>query len=152
MIAFITMTLSGFRRSVSMLALMVVTFTVWGQETEKLLSREKFARVPDVVIFGADEIIIVPPLPVLLGGGIPVPKVDLHPMPFLPSPVGCESYSEGVSHVLEPVCIKLATLFDWLPFFLMPGDKPVPVMTALGVRYLENERDNHGTQNNGEDE
>ena len=80
------MTLSEFGRLVSVLALMVVTFTVWGQETEKLLSREKLSRVPDIVISGADEIIIVPPLPVLPGGRIPLPTVDLHPRPLLPSP------------------------------------------------------------------
>ena len=145
-------TLRECRRRVSLLALLLVALAPYAQEAETPVPLENPLRVPDIVITGADAIIIVPPLPVLPGGAIPVPQVELEPIPFLPSPTGCERPFADAMIDVEPVCIELSALSDWLPFFLIPGDPPVPVMKALGIHYIKTGRESGNAQNNGGDE
>ena len=150
MIAPIAVTPTGHRRRVSILALLLVALSVPGQETEAPVSGASPLSVPDIVITGEDAIIIVPPLPVLPGGSIPVPRVELQPLPFRPHPTGCDV--SDAAPVIEPVCIDLTAFSDWLPFFLMPGEPPIPEMHALGILHSATARNNISAQSNGGDE
>jgi hypothetical protein len=154
MIASITVTLPEYHRRVSVLALLVVALAAPAQEAETPASGEGPLRVPDIVITGADAIIIVPPLPVLPGGGIPVPRVELQPIPFLPAPADCPPPDPDVRpEPVEPVCITLA-LSDRLPFFLLRGDweRPRTAIADLGIHYTESDRDSGRAPNNGGNE
>ncbi len=157
MIAPTTVTLRGYHRRVSILALLLVAIAAPGQEGEAPAIEVSPLRVPDVVITGEDAIIIVPPLPVLPGGSIPVPRVELQPLPFLPSPTWCDPVTAGDAprgevFVIEPVCMDLSALSDRLPIFLKPGEPPIPEMHALGVHRSATARDNISAHNNGGDE
>ena len=157
MIAPITVTLPRHHRRVSVLALLLVALSVPAQEAEAPVSGASPLRVPDIVITGEDAIIIVPPLPVLPGGSIPVPRVELQPLPFQPSPTWCDPAAPGDAlrdevFVIEPVCMDLSALADRLPIFLMPGDPPIPEVHALGIHRSATARDNISAHNNGGDE
>ena len=159
MIAPSAVTPTGHLRRVSILALLLVALSVPGQpvpgqEAEAPVSGASPLSVPDIVITGEDAIIIVPPLPVLPGGSIPVPRVELQPLPFQPHPTGCDV--SDAAPVIEPVCIDLSAFSDWLPFFLAPGEPPIPEMHALGIlhsaTHSETARDNISAQSTGGDE
>lgn len=157
MIAPIAMTLPEYHRRISILALLLVALAVPGQEAEAPASEASPPRGPDIVITGEDAIIIVPPLPVLPSGSIPVPRVELPPIPFRPSPTGCDPATprdalDDDAFVTEPVCIDLSALSNRLPFFLMPGEPPIPEMQALGIHHSTTSRDTISAQNNGGDE
>ena len=143
MIGPVTATLSECRRGVSVLVLLLSAFALRAQETGAPAIEGSPVRIPDIVITGADAIIIVPPLPVLVGGGIPVPPVELTPIRFRPSPADCvppsgsppsgsppsDSTAAGQPDLCEP-----PALVRLLPFFLS-GAPPLPAMNDLGVRY-----------------
>lgn len=150
MVAPIAVTLPDYHRRVSVLALLLIALAVPGQEAEAPASGASPLSVPDIVITGEDAIIIVPPLPVLPGGSIPVPRVELQPLPFRPHPTGCDV--SDAAPVIEPVCIDLTAFSDWLPFFLMPGEPPIPEMHALGILHSATARDDISAQSNGGDE
>ena len=150
MIAPIAVTPTGHLRRVSILALLLAALSAHGQESEAPVSGASPLRVPDIVITGEDAIIIVPPLPVLPGGSIPVPRVELQPLPFRPHPTGCDV--RDAAFVIEPVCIDLTALSDRLPFFLMPGELPIPEAHALGIHHFATGRDDISAQSNGGDE
>ena len=158
MIAPTAVTRPEYHRRVSILALLLVAIAVPGQETDAPASVSRPLGVPDIVITGEDAIIIVPPLPVLPGGSIPVPRVELQPLPFRPSPTWCDPLTQGHALrdevlVIEPVCMDLSVLSDWLPIFLTPGEPPIPEMRALGIHPSSaTARDNISAHNNGGDE
>lgn len=139
MVVPVAVTLSACRRRVAVLVWLLAVL-VWllaalavrAQDTEAPAVRESPVRIPDIVITGADAIIIVPPLPVLPGGGIPVPPVQLAPIRFRPSPAECPPPAGGVGGLTElcepPALVRLQ------PFFLA-GAPPRPAMRDLGVRY-----------------
>lgn len=143
MIGPVTATLSECRRGVSVLVLLLSAFALRAQETGAPAVEGSPVRIPDIVITGADAIIIVPPLPVLVGGGIPVPPVELTPIRFRPSPADCVPPSgsppsgsppSGNTAAGQPdLCVPPA-LVRLLPFFLS-GAPPLPAMNDLGVRY-----------------
>jgi len=157
MIAPIVVTLPEYHRRVCIVALLLAALAVPGQEPEAPASGASPLGVPDIVITGEDAIIIVPPLPVLPGGSIPVPRVELPPIPFRPLPTGCDPITPrgGLNDEvfpIEPVCIDLSALSDRLPFFLVPGEPPIPEMQALGIHRSATGRDNFSAHNNGGDE
>lgn len=133
MIGPVTATLSECRRRVSVLVLLLSAFALRAQETDAPAIERSPVRIPDIVITGADAIIIVPPLPVLAGGGIPVPPVELTPIRFRPSPADCVPPS-GSTAAGQPELCEPPALVRLLPFFLS-GAPPLPAMDALGVRY-----------------
>ena len=140
MIGPVTATLSECRRRVSVLVLLLSAFALRAQETGAPAIEGSPVRIPDIVITGADAIIIVPPLPVLAGGGIPVPPVELTPIRFRPSPADCVppsgSSAAGGSTAAggQPELCEPPALVRLLPFFLS-GAPPRPAMDDLGVRY-----------------
>ena len=165
MVGPITVTLPEYHRRVSILALLLIALAVPGQETEAPAVGATPVEatplsVPDIVITGEDAIIIVPPLPVLPGGSIPVPQVELQPIEFRPSPTACDPVTaggalSGEAFVIEPLCLELSALTDRLPFFLVLGEDPrvpIPAMHALGIRHVVTDRDNISAQNYGGDE
>ena len=143
MIGPVTATLSECRRGVSVLVLLLSAFALRAQETGAPAVEGSPVRIPDIVITGADAIIIVPPLPVLVGGGIPVPPVELTPIRFRPSPADCVPPSgsppsgsppSGNTAAGQPDLCEPPALVRLLPFFLS-GAPPLPAMNDLGVRY-----------------
>lgn len=138
MIGPVTATLSECRRRVSVLVLLLSAFALRAQETGAPAIEGSPVRIPDIVITGADAIIIVPPLPVLAGGGIPVPPVELTPIRFRPSPADCVPPSgsppSGSPAAGQPDLCEPPALVRLLPFFLS-GAPPLPAMDDLGVRY-----------------
>ena len=138
MIGPVTATLSECRRGVSVLVLLLSAFALRAQETGAPAIEGSPVRIPDIVITGADAIIIVPPLPVLVGGGIPVPPVELTPIRFRPSPADCVPPSgsppSGNTAAGQPDLCEPPALVRLLPFFLS-GAPPLPAMNDLGVRY-----------------
>ena len=154
MIGPVTATLSECRRRVSVLVLLLSAFALRAQETGAPAIEGSPVRIPDIVITGADAIIIVPPLPVLAGGGIPVPPVELTPIRFRPSPADCVppsgssaaggsvaggstaggSTAGGSTAGGQPELCEPPALVRLLPFFLS-GAPPRPAMDDLGVRY-----------------
>lgn len=139
MIGPVTATLSECRRRVSVLVLLLSAFALRAQETGAPAIEGSPVRIPDIVITGADAIIIVPPLPVLAGGGIPVPPVELTPIRFRPSPADCvppsgSSAAGGSTAGGQPELCEPPALVRLLPFFLS-GAPPRPAMDDLGVRY-----------------
>ena len=133
MIGPVTATLSECRRRVSVLVLLLSAFALRAQEADAPAIEGSPVRIPDIVITGADAIIIVPPLPVLAGGGIPVPPVELTPIRFRPSPADCVPPS-GSTAGGQPELCEPPALVRLLPFFLS-GAPPRPAMDDLGVRY-----------------
>ena len=145
MIGPVTATLSECRRRVSVLVLLLSAFALRAQEADAPAIEGSPVRIPDIVITGADAIIIVPPLPVLAGGGIPVPPVELTPIRFRPSPADCvppsgSSAAGGSTAAVgstaggQPELCEPPALVRLLPFFLS-GAPPRPAMDDLGVRY-----------------
>ena len=146
MIGPVTATLSECRRRVSVLVLLLSAFALRAQEAGAPAIEGSPVRIPDIVITGADAIIIVPPLPVLAGGGIPVPPVELTPIRFRPSPADCvppsgssaaggSTAAGGSAAGGQPELCEPPALVRLLPFFLS-GAPPRPAMDDLGVRYL----------------
>lgn len=134
MIGPVTATLSECRRRVSVLVLLLSAFALRAQEADAPAIEGSPVRIPDIVITGADAIIIVPPLPVLAGGGIPVPPVELTPIRFRPSPADCVPPSGSSAAGGQPELCEPPALVRLLPFFLS-GAPPRPAMDDLGVRY-----------------
>ena len=136
MIAPIAVTLPERCRRVSALPLLLAALSIGAQEAEAPQTEEGPLRIPDIVITGADAVIIVPPLPILAGGGIPVPPVELAPLPLLLSP--------------DPLLlsIELSAVAEWLPFFLS-GVPPLPALDDLGIRYPELDADDADGQDGG---
>ncbi len=148
MVGPVTVTLSECRRRVAVLVWLLVALAVRAQETDAPSVRESPARIPDIVITGADAIIIVPPLPVLPGGGIPVPPVELAPIRFRPSPADCAPPAGGAAG--RPELCEPPALMRLQPFFLF-GAPPRPAMGDLGVRYPAPDRADAGNDRDGID-
>lgn len=137
MVGPVTVTVSECRRRVAVLMWLLVALAVRAQETDAPPARESPVRIPDIVITGADAIIIVPPLPVLPGGAIPVPPVALTPIRYRPSPADCEPPAGRPELCEPPALVRLQ------PFFLS-GVPPRPVMRDLGVHYPAPDRTGAG--------
>lgn len=150
----VAVTVSDCRRRVAVLTLLLAALAARAQETDAPV-RESPVRIPDIVITGADAIIIVPPLPVLPGGGIPVPPVALTPLRYRPLPADCappaggdapaggHTAAGGHAAASRPDLCEPPALVRLQPFFLS-GAPPRPAMRDLGVRYRAADRAGSG--------
>lgn len=79
---------------------------------------QRALRIPDLVITGSDAVIIVPPLPILPGGGIPVPLIDLKPWPwkllpiFFSKTLGLDEFPEWLPLTFEELGIPALMPFS----------------------------------------
>lgn len=147
----VAVTVSDCRRRVAVLTLLLAALAARAQETDAPV-RESPVRIPDIVITGADAIIIVPPLPVLPGGGIPVPPVALTPLRYRPLPADCAppagghtAAAAGDAPAGRPDLCEPPALVRLQPFFLS-GAPPRPAMRDLGVRYPPADRAGAGDE------
>ncbi len=149
----VAVTVSDCRRRVAVLTLLLAALVARAQETDAPV-RESPVRIPDIVITGADAIIIVPPLPVLPGGGIPVPPVALTPLRYRPLPADCAPPAGGHAPAGSdaaagrPDLCEPPALVRLQPFFLS-GAPPRPAMRDLGVRYRAADRAGDGDGSGG---
>lgn len=129
MIAQVVVRLIEHCRRVLPLLFLLVALSLSSQETEDPAPEENLLRIPDLVITGADEVIIVPPLPILKGGGIPVPTIKLALLPWQLS--------------LDPLPMSLtwSVMSNWLPLSL----------EELGIHLPETVSDGNSDQDGGDD-